>query len=493
MILIMLVTLYTSRVILAALGVDDYGIYTVVAGFVSLFTVISGSLSAGISRFITFELGKESENKCQEVFNTSVVVQIVLFISILLIAETIGLWFINNKLNVSPASLTAVNWVYQLSLITFLFNLLSVPYNATIIAHERMSAFAYISIIEVTLKLLIAFSIAHISSNKLIIYALCLMLVSVAIRFVYAIYCNRHFEECKLTFSYNRGIFKQILAFSGWNFFGAASAALRDQGVNVLFNLFFGSVVNAAKGVSEQVNNALNALVQNFVVALNPQIIKSYAINDMDTVFSLAFRGARFSYYIMFIPSIAIILNINPILSFWLKDVPDFTAIFIQLLIIRVLIDNISNTLITIMLASGKIKQYQIIVGGMQLMNFPLSYLALKLGAPPQSAFYIAIVVAIMCFILRLIMLKQIVPINIKSFFSNVMSRIFLVTMLSCVILIPVKPFISDSTLGMFLYVTICLLISTLLAFYLGCSQYERTKITNKVMQVLQSKLILHK
>ena len=188
---------------------------------------------------------------------------------------------------------------------------------------------------------------------------------------------------------------------------------MRDQGVNVLFNLFFGSVVNAAKGVSEQVNNALNSLVQNFVVALNPQIIKSYAINDMDTVFSLAFRGARFSYYIMFIPSIAIILNINPILSFWLKDVPDFTAIFIQLLIIRVLIDNISNTLITIMLASGKIKQYQIIVGGMQLMNFPLSYLALKLGAPPQSAFYIAIVVAIMCFILRLIMLKQIVPINI--------------------------------------------------------------------------------
>ena len=490
MILIMLVTLYTSRVILAALGVDDYGIYTVVAGFVSLFTVISGSLSAGISRFITFELGKESQNRTSEVFNTSLVVQLVIFGIVLLIAETAGLWFINNKLNISQESQSAVNWVYQLSLLTFLFNLLSVPYTATIIAHEKMSAFAYISIIEVCLKLLIAFIISYASSHRLVLYAFLLMMVAIVIRIIYAYYCSRKFEECKLTLDYDSSIFKQILSFCGWNFIGAASGTMRDQGVNVLYNLFFGSIVNAAKGITEQVNAAFSSLVQNFMAALNPQIIKSFATNEMEDVFSLSFRGARLSFFIMFIPSTAVLYNTNAILEFWLDSVPDFTTAFTQLLIIRLLIDVISNPLVTIMLATGNIRNYQILVGGIQLLNFPLSYVAFKLGASPQVAFYIAIGLTIIALCLRLIMLKSMVGLSISAFFQEVLLKIAIVTISSCLILCPISKLLPLNLLGMFVSISICIIVSAMLAFYLGCTSPERKTIIGKIKQIVTSKLL---
>lgn len=297
MIVLMLVHLYTSRLILKVLGVDDFGIYNVVGGFVAMFSLISGSLSNAISRFITFELGKNNIVRLKEVFSSAVSVQILLALGIIFISEIIGIWFLNVKMNIPADRMIAANCVFQCSLLTFAINLISVPYNASIIAHERMTAFAYISILEVLLRLAVVLLLFVIGFDKLIAYAILLVLVATLIRLIYGFYCTRHFEECHYNFTFNKQLVKEMTSLASWNVLGASGNILNIHGVNLLMNLFFGIKVNAARGLAVQVNSAVSQFVTSFTTAVNPQITKSYAQNDLSYTFKLVMMSSKYSFF----------------------------------------------------------------------------------------------------------------------------------------------------------------------------------------------------
>lgn len=485
MLFLMAVSLYTSRVVLNALGVEDFGIYNVVGGIVAMFTVLSGSLSAAISRFITYELGKENQENLNKIFSSAVTIQLGLAGIILLLAESIGLWFLNFKMNIPISRMEAANWVFQFSIFTFAINLISVPYNASIIAHERMSAFAYISILEAIGKLTIAFLIAISPMDKLTFYAILICVVAFIVRLTYGNYCKRHFSECTYHFSWDKQLLKQMFGFAGWNFIGASSAILRDQGGNIVINLFCGPTVNAARGIAFQVNNAVNQFVTNFMTALNPQITKSYASGDKEYMMTLIFQGARLSFYMLFLLSLPILINTHYILTLWLKMVPEHAIAFVQLTLIFALSESISQPLITAMLATGKIRNYQIIVGGLQMMNLPISYIFLRIGFFPEIVIIIAIIISQSCLIARLLMLRKMINISLKKYMKKVYCNIITVMIISSII-----PFMltinNDETFLTFIlqsFITIACTIITI--YYIGCSKSEKLFIKNKLQKIV--------
>lgn len=484
MLFLMLVSLYTSRVILNALGVEDYGIYNVVGGVVTMFSMLSGSLSAAISRFITFELGTGNLEKLKKIFSSSVTIQLGIAVVVLVLAETIGLWFLNNKMVISHNRMIAANWCYQFSIITFSINLISVPYNAAIVAHEKMSAFAYISILEAIGRLIVAWCIALNPIDRLIFYGGMVAVIGWIVYSVYMFYCKKHFEECSYHFIYDHDLLKQMFGFAGWNFIGASSAVLRDQGGNIILNLFFGPTVNAARAIAVKVNAVVIGFVTNFMMAINPQITKSYASGDYSYMFKLIFQGARLSYYILLLLCLPIILNTHYILVVWLKLVPEHTVLFVQLVLILGMSECISNPLITAMLATGKIRNYQIFVGGLQMMNLPVAYLCLYLGAIPESVVVVAIVISQLCLAARLYMLRRMIQLEVKKYICNVYLNVIVVTMIASII-----PFsLSQIMFGgfwSFLITTIGAVISTLVVeFYIGSSKSEREFAIQKIVRL---------
>lgn len=487
MLLTMVVSLYTSRVVLGALGVEDYGIYNVVGGVVAMFSMLSGSLSAAISRFITFELGKGDLNKLNKIFSASVTIQLLLSLIVVLLIESIGVWFLNVKMTIPLERITAANWVLQFSITTFVINLISVPYNAVIIAHEKMSAFAYISILEVLCKLAISFLIMISPIDKLIFYAILMCIVSIIIRITYGYYCKIHFSECNYHFHWDKVLLKNMFGFAGWNFIGSSASILRDQGVNIILNLFCGPVVNAARGIAIQVNHAILGFVNNFMVALNPQITKSYAKGDMQYMYNLIFQGSRYSFYLLLFLSMPVIINTDCILSLWLKIVPDYTILFVKLTLLLAMIESISYPLITSMLATGKIKKYQILAGGLNLMNFPLSYLALFLGFSAYSTMYIAIVISIGCLFLRLLLLKEMLNLPSLDFIKKVLLNIFVVSVISSIVPIFIKSItVEQNVLSLLISVIACLISTSIVIFFLGCNAKER----NMLLSLIKNKIL---
>lgn len=486
MFLLMGVNLYTSRVVLQALGVEDYGIYNVVGGVVSMFSLLSGSLSAAITRFINYEMGQNNPQKLNHIFCSAVTIQFFLGLIILLGAETLGIWFLNAKMNIPEIRMHAANWVFQFSILTFIINLISIPYNASIIAHERMSAFAYISIIEAIFKLAIAYLILISPIDKLIFYALLMCLVSLSVRFIYGHYCKKHFEECRYHFIWNKQLLKDMFSFAGWNFIGASSAVLRDQGGNIVINLFCGPTVNAARGIAVQVNNAVGGFVGNFMTALNPQITQSYSSGNHSYMMSLIQRGSRFSFYLLLILSLPILINTDYILHLWLGKYPEHTSNFVQLVLIFTLIESISNPLITAMLATGKIKNYQIVVGGIQMMNLPVSYLLLRFGAIPETVLIVAITLSICCLLARLYMLRSLIQLNAKVFLYEVVMNILIVAGISSVTLFIIKYFcLSEFSFFNFIALSIIsVFISSGYIFLLGCKPQERKFIQEKLLAI---------
>lgn len=485
MLLVMSVTLYTSRVVLAVLGVEDYGIYNVVGGFVAMFSVISGTLSAAISRFLTFELGAENKDRLKKVFSTSINIQIIISIIILLLAESLGIWFLNNKLNFPDERVVAVNWIYQTSILLFIINLISLPYHASIIAHERMKVFAYMSILEVLLKLLIVYLLVVLNVDKLILYGLLLLMVAIIIRIIYGIYCKRNFEECNYYFVLDAKLLKEMLSFAGWNFFGASSKVLKDQGVNIVINLFCGTVVNAARGVAMQVSTAIHSFVNNFMVALNPQITKSYASGEYDYMMKLIQQGARLSFYMLMLLSLPVIIDTETILSIWLVEVPPHTANFVRLVLIYAMFESLSGTLITAMLATGKIRKYQIIVGSTQMLNFPISYILLYFGFFPEVTLIIAIVISLVCLIMRLFLLKRMIHLSVSKYLHNVVLNTLLVLLLSA--LLPSYIFLKMDIgiIRLLVVVFVSVISSLVIIYYIGCREKERFFIKQKMKMIL--------
>ncbi|MDO4931855.1 MAG: lipopolysaccharide biosynthesis protein [Prevotellaceae bacterium] len=486
MLFMMVVSLYTSRVILNALGVEDFGIYNVVGGVVAMFTLISGSLSAAISRFITYELGRGDQGKLNRIFSASVTIQLLLSLIIVVLIETVGVWFLNAKMIIPAERMTAANLVLQFSIITFVINLISVPYNAAIIAHERMSAFAYISILEALFKLMIAFLIMASPIDKLIFYAILMCIVSVVIRLVYGYYCKKHFSECTYHFHWDREILMKMFGFAGWNFIGASSAVLRDQGGNIVLNLFFGPAVNAARGISIQVNNAITGFVQNFMTALNPQITKSYASGDYEYMMKLIFQGARLSFYMLLLLSLPILVNTHYILVIWLKILPDHAVLFVQLTLLFTMSESISNPLITAMLATGRIRNYQIVVGGLQMMNLPVSYICLHMGCMPESVLLIAIIISQCCLAARLYMLRGLIGLSSIRYLKEVYLNVLMVTVLSLIVPFTLSIYLEES-FGAFILITLLATACTYtVEFYVGCTKKERAFVIDKVNKAIQ-------
>lgn len=486
MLFLMLVSLYTSRVILNALGVEDYGIYNVVGGVVTMFSMLSGSLSAAISRFITFELGTGDTEKLKIVFSSSITIQVGIALIIVILAETVGLWFLNEKMVIPLERLTAANWCYQFSIITFVINLISVPYNAAIIAHEKMSAFAYISILDAIGKLIVAWCIVINPIDRLVFFAALVAVIAWIIRAVYTWYCKRHFEECTYLFIYDHDLLKNMFGFAGWNFIGSTAVILRDQGGNLILNLFFGPVVNASRAIAIKINTVLQGFITNFMTAMNPQITKSYASGDNDYMMKLIFIGARFSYFLMLLISLPILLNTHLVLELWLKLVPDYSVIFVQLILILSLHETLANPLITAMLATGNIKRYQIYAGGLNSLNLPISYLVLFLGYPPESVFIVAIVMALLVQVARLLLLRGMINLSISDYFRHVYVNIIGVTIVASV-LPCIMSFVIEQGMINFIVVSIIALVWTsAVVYWIGCNKVERLFITNKAKLFLQ-------
>lgn len=428
---ILAVSLYTSRVILNVLGVEDYGIYNVVGGVVAMFHAISGALSSAISRFITFELGKGDRQRLTLVFSSSVNIQIGISLIVLLIGEIIGVWFLNYQMNIPSERLYAANWVLQCSLFTFCVNLISVPYNACIIAHEKMDAFAYISILEVFLKLGVCYLIMVSPWDKLISYAILLVFVSLIIRLTYGSYSHRHFEESHFKFVYDHTLLKEMAGFAGWNFFTNSAYIFNTQGVNILINLFFGVTVNAARGIATQVDHAVMQLVNSFTTALNPQITKNYAAGNMDAMFLLVCRGAKFSYMLLLFFALPVMLETEYILTIWLKIVPDHAINFVRLAIIASLVHVIGKTGYTASMATGNIRRYVLWVTSVGCLVFPLTWIVFELGAPSEATYIVFVIVYIGVEVVRLWIMKGLLNFPVTMFVQEVVVRVLIVTMSS--------------------------------------------------------------
>lgn len=481
-IFLMLITLYTSRVILEQLGVDDYGIYNVVGGVVAMFSVISSALSSSISRFITFELGKGDIKRLTTIFSTSVNIQLGLSTIILILGEAVGVWFINAKMNIPPERIVAANWVLQCSLLTFCINLISVPYNSCIIAHEKMSAFAYISILEAILKLLICYMLIISPIDKLIMYSLLMLSVAVLIRLVYGFYCARKFEECRYHIVNDKDTLKEMTGFAGWSFISNAAWILNTQGVNILINIFFGVALNAARGIASQVESAVMMFVRNFTTALNPQITKYYASGEKDQMFLLMCRGTKFTYFLTLIMVLPLFLETEYVLQLWLKEVPAHTVIFVQLSILGSIINNIGNTCYTACQATGNIKRYSIIVTSVGFLVFPLTWLAFQLGLPVESTYIIYILVYICVSIACILVTRWLLQFPLSMLLRRALLPMIWTTILSSIAPVLLCTHMQSSFIR-FLVICIVSVLSTGFVIYLtGLTHGEKEMVNKKIL-----------
>ena len=484
MLLIMAVTLYTSRVVLATLGVEDYGIYNVVGGVVAMFGFINSSMTSATQRYIAFAIGKDDSQWLQKVFSTALQIHVLIAVIIAILGETIGLWFMYTQMNIPIKRMDAAFWVLQCSIISTMVIIISVPYNANIIAQEKMTAFAYISILEVALKLAVVYILLLFPSDKLILYAFLILTIQILIRFCYSIYCNRNFQESKYRHTWDKALFKEMTSFAGWSIFGNLSAVLFSQGLNMLLNVFFGPVVNAARAIGVQVQGAIQSFVGNFQMALNPQITKTYAKNDMNNMRTLMFRSARFSFYLLFFLSLPILFETNFILTVWLNTVPENTVIFLRIIICTSLIYTLANPMIIANQATGKVKKYQAVCGSILLTILPVSYICLRLNCPAYSVFIVHLVIEGITQIARMIMLRPLIGIQLKDYIKNIYANVFGVAALSAIIPFLVHKNMDDNVLRFFVVCFVCILSVGTVVYYIGLSKGERLFFKSKAASI---------
>ena len=481
MILLMAVNLYTSRIVLQALGIENYGIYNAVAGFITMFSMVSASLSTAISRYLTFVLGEGNRDKLHIVFNTSIIIQLFLSLLIVILVETIGVWFLNTKMTIPSDSMAAANWVLQFALITFIFNLLSVPYNALLIAHEHMSAFAYIGIVEGIANLLAAFVVLYSHTNSLILYAAIMCIVAIGIRIIYTAYCKKHFKESAFEFKFDGGLLKHMFGFAGWNFFGSISGILRSQGINILFNIYNGPAVNAARGLAVQVNSAVTKFSTNFYTAVQPQITKLFASGNTEESCKLVIRSSRLSFYLLMFISLPVIFEIDFLLNIWLSEVPKHTGAFIQIIVINSLYDSFSQPLIHLMLATGNIKKYQVVVGCINLLNFPVAWLILKVGFAPEIAQSSVVIFTLLALFARIKLLKKMVGISERSFLIETVLKCTAILILSSIVPAIIIKCLHYGWSRFILNIFFTESISLTIIFFIGLTRMEKKWFLNKI------------
>lgn len=480
MLLMMVISLFTSRIILEVLGVEDYGIYNAVGGLVMMLSIISGSLSVAISRFITIEVGKGDQNRLNTIFSTSIIILAITALAVCIFAESIGVWFLNSKMNIPTDRIAAANWVFQLSILTFVVNLISTPYNALIIAYEKMSIFTYISTCEVVLKLIIAYMLYISPIDRLIFYVLQLLIVAIIIRFIYARYCNRCFNESNSKLIFDKQLIKQMFSFVGWAFCGNGAVVLKEQGVNVLLNIFCGPAVNAARGIALQVNTAVYNFVSNFIIAVQPQITKLHSVGELESMHNLVIKSAKYSFFILLILLLPLCANINYVLGIWLVEVPEHTANFVILVLVYSLFDCYASPLITGVLAQGDIKKYEINLTLMYLLNFVLSYIVLKYGMAPEWVFGFNIIFK-MIIVGALLLQSRIYGLSIMRFIKECV-LVTLAIFVICATFIMMLPITSATTFWQFVvYSATIVLFSLSVIFLLGINKSELSYIKSMI------------
>lgn len=484
MFLTMGITLYTSRVVLDSLGKLDFGIYNVVGGVVGMFGFLNSSMTASTQRYLTFELGKGNFQALKKVFSLSIQTHAIISLILIFLAETVGLWFFCNKLVIPLERFDAALWVYQCAVVAAVILIMSVPYNAMIVAYEKMSAFAYISILEVSLKLGIVFFLYWWKGDKLIVYAVLLLFVQGVIRLVYGIYCKKHFSKCSFTFVKDKSAMEELFSFAGWNLLGNCAGISFTQGVNIILNMFFGPLVNAARGISSQVVGALNQFSVNLQMALNPQITKSYAANDLEYMRSLVCASSKYTGFLLLILCLPVCLEIDYILHIWLgNNVPEYTAEFVVLSIITTGLDSISNPIMVSANATGKIKKYQVITSLSLMSILPLGYMTLYWGGSPVSIMLTAILVAFVTMLVRVCLIKSMIGLKVCSYLYESIVRLFFVACVSAILPYFLKIYLSQSFVSFVLISIVSVSSALCSAFCLGLNQDERKKIIGSIKE----------
>lgn len=474
MLFIMIVSLFTSRVILRTLGVEDFGIYNVVGGVVAMMGMLNSSMSSSTIRYLTYELGTGNKERLSQIFCMCLQIFMLIAIVFVLFAETIGLWFLNTQLVIPEERMIAANFVYQFSIVGVVNQLLVNPFNATIISHERMNIYAYMSIFEVILKLLIVYLLLIISYDRLIMYGLFFMILSLIITMVYRIYCIKNFEECRFHINKDKTLFKQLVSYSGWNLFGSVAYFVKGQGLNVLINMFFCPSVNAARGIAYQINNAVNQFVSNFYTAVKPQITKYYAQGDKKNMEILVFRSSRLSFFLILFLSLPIIVETPQIVYLWLGELPQYVVPFVRLIIIISAVEGIATPLMTVAHATGRIAVYQSLVGTTTMLIIPISYLFLKLGYSPISVFVISLTIAIICLFERLWILKRLTNFPFIEYCQKVFGNALFITFLSAILPLLLHYYLEESILNLFISIIFCIVNTIMIIIFFGMNGAER-------------------
>ncbi len=485
LVFVLVVSLYTTRVILNVLGQEDYGIYNVVGGFVSMFAFINSAMSNGIQRFFNYERAIGGVDAAKTVYNHALVIQFLIALTIVLLTETVGIWYLENKMIIPSERFYAAMWVFQLSIISLVIVVFTAPYTAAVMSHEKMGYFAFVSVLDAILKLIFIFLLQYITFDKLIFYSFLQVIISLTSFVLYFVYCHKYFSEIRFCLSIRKDIFMKMLGFSGWNLFGTLAYTIKGQGLNLLLNAFFGPIVNAARGISFQILTALQGFTSNIFISFRPQLIETYAKKDYVRTRSLMYTMSKMTFYLLYLFTVPIILEINYILYLWLGDnIPQYTVPFTILILFNTLISNFNTPLSLVVHATGRMKNYQLITSLIIILILPLSWIALRNGASPISVYWVSLGVVTINQVVCLLLLKRIFEFTLREYTSKVIFPSIIVFISAPLLPILIQQFICESFIR-FIVIAFTSLLSTATSIYIaGLTQYERSLVNNYMHKI---------
>lgn len=476
-----LLALYTSRKILEILGVEDYGINNVVGGVVGMLTFLNGSMAVATQRYLTIELGRNDMKAYNKIFSMACIIHVVLALLICVAAETVGLWFVNHQLNIPSERMVAANWIYQISVVATFIGIVQVPYMASITAHENLDVYAYVGMSEAVLRLVAVFLLLIISFDKLVSFGLLMLGIQVLSASVYRVFSVRRFRECHFRWQWDTDLFRSLLGFTGWNMFGTVAWILKDQGINVVMNLFGGPLVNAARGVAYQVSNAVQNLVNSFGTAVSPQLTKNYASGNKQELHRLLMLSSKVTYFLLLLITLPVIIEIPYLLQLWLVQVPEHTVLFTRLILLEALVAAFSSPMITSLMATGNIKLYQIVVGSVILLNAPLSYWLLHIGLPIFIPFVVSIEITVMAFVLRLWFCKCQIELPVREYLRVVLLPVVIVSVFASILPLWVNMELTTGLFRLFLVAVVSTLSVLSCIYIFGLTKVERNVIITRV------------
>ncbi len=487
MVVVLCINLYTTRAVLSLLGVDDYGVYNVVCGFVSMFTFLNTSMSNGIQRFFNYELGKNGVENANKIFCTSVLIQLILAFIVVALCESFGLWYLHNKMIVPEGRMFAAEMIFQFSMISFLLIVFQAPFVAAVMAHERMDFYAIINVVDAVLKLCIVFTVPLLVGDYLVLYGLLLALVSLFDFMCYYVYCRRNFVEIHLSRVFHKEIFKSMLSFSGWNLFGSFSNMMRDQGINLIMNLFYGPVVNAARGIAVQINAGINGFVSNILTPVRPQVIQSYAKGEIDRALRLTYSISKFSLVFLYMLSLPVCLEIEYVLKLWLgANVPKHTSTFVLIILMTSAVLIMMGAMATLVHASGEMRKYQLYGSVVKFLSVPIAFIMLKYGAKPEWALIMVLIFDVLGFFVGLFIIKGIMSFSIMDYLKKVIVPLFPVFLITFLISYPVVLFMEMGGGRLICVISSSIIGAVFIFYFLGLSSSEKTIIRQIVERMVK-------